>query len=102
MGKRLENDIATYSKDKIEKSQKSGEDYRRNNHHSCGRSNFLPAGPHNFSEFSIAIAKELKKPLHPLLLTIINEKQARQDSNLQHPVLETGALAIGATGLCTN
>ena len=26
--------------------------------------------------------------------------QARRDSNPQHPVLETGALAIGATGLC--
>ena len=25
--------------------------------------------------------------------------QARRDSNPQHPVLETGALAIGATGL---
>ena len=27
--------------------------------------------------------------------------QARQDANLQHPVLETGALPIGATGLST-
>ncbi len=25
--------------------------------------------------------------------------QVRQDSNLQHPVLETGALAVGATDL---
>jgi hypothetical protein len=28
------------------------------------------------------------------------EKQAWQDSNLQHAVLETAALPIGATGLC--
>ena len=26
--------------------------------------------------------------------------QARRDSNPHHPVLETGALAVGATGLC--
>src|SRR3972149_1212845 len=28
-----------------------------------------------------------------------NNWQARRDSNPQHPVLETGALAVGATGL---
>ena len=28
--------------------------------------------------------------------------QARQDSNPQHPVLETGALPVGATGLLKN
>jgi hypothetical protein len=30
---------------------------------------------------------------------MINEWQARRDSNPQHPVLETGALPVGATGL---
>ena len=34
----------------------------------------------------------------PILLVL----QVRQDSNLQHPVLETGALAVGATDLCNS
>ena len=32
----------------------------------------------------------------------LNKQQAWQDSNLQHAVLETAALPIGATGLCPN
>ena len=34
--------------------------------------------------------------------TSVNKKkwQARRDSNPHHPVLETGALTVGATGLC--
>lgn len=55
-------------------------------------------------QFRLHVIKEafcLGKHSQPLTVIVVKEVkwQARRDSNPQHPVLETGALAVRATGL---
>jgi hypothetical protein len=49
-----------------------------------------------FAAFCTITSSRYTEPLIPACI----KKQAWQDSNLQHAVLETAALPIGATGLC--
>ena len=67
---------------------------------------FFPRGPGNFLQLHPHLAKKLLCPLpkffdlfHFIILGQNFLWQARRDSNPHHPDLESGALAVRATGL---
>lgn len=110
---RSEEEIDTGQEDIIKKAEKGGK-YHNRYKNDLGRRRYLFSGrPRHLFKFCITVLKEPYDFLHQMLLNAITQSttyniryrlniQARQDSNLQHSVLETDALPIGATGLNAN
>jgi hypothetical protein len=100
----------------INEIQKDAENKDGDDHHNGCIANFFEGRPCDFSSFCVDLNKESFN-LGPEVLRFIDALlqfirhnqfscrlhnmtwQARRDSNPHHPVLETGALAVGATGL---
>ena len=87
----------------IDQKQVYPEKENGNDDDQCRPVNFLFTGPGHLLELRFHVAVESNQiPWSvPNLFQHKNKWQARRDSNPQHPVLETGALPIGATGLRT-
>jgi hypothetical protein len=92
----------------IHKPQSERHDHRDDNHNGGGRNGLLGRGPRHLLQLRPGFLQELlddKPDLFYLVqrFALYGRKwQARRDSNPQHPDLESGALAIRATGLCTS
>jgi hypothetical protein len=94
----LKDQVKEPEKDDIDKTEYYGKCKNGNNNNPCRCSHFFPAWPYYFPQFCITFFKKFDQFVHPMLL-YDKKNQARQDLNLQHPVLETGALPVGATDL---
>ena len=90
----------------IHEPQNERHDHRDDNHNGTGRNGLLGRGPRHLFQLGPGFLQELpdfKPDLFYLVqrFALYGRKwQARRDSNPQHPDLESGALAIRATGLC--
>src|SRR5712692_4356747 len=101
----LENPLDAMEQQRVDDPQEEREDEDRHDHHRRRPAHFLPRGPGGALELPLHLDQEgpdLLPPAHrsPRVARRPRARwQARRDSNPQHPVLETGALAIRATGL---
>src|SRR5262245_4660396 len=93
------------TQDSIDQSQIQAEEEDRHHDDDRRTEHFLSVRPRHFFHFAADIEVKLLTAFRPLFnflcrIHLINKVwQARRDSNPQHPVLETGALPVGATGL---
>jgi hypothetical protein len=98
--------------DSIDQTQKNPKEKNGTKDNKSGPVNFLSPWPGDLPHLHFDFAKELIDSGHlqrfqqratsmtaAIAKSIEDRWQARRDSNPQHSVLETGALAIGATGL---
>src|SRR5262245_16952421 len=90
-------------KQKIHQPEINAKEENRDNHNDRRTDDLLSTRPGNFLHLAANIEIELlcfSCPVFNFFCRIHElDWQARRDSNPQHPVLETGALPVGATGL---
>src|SRR5438874_2536095 len=95
------------TQESVNQSQIDTEEEDCGHDHNRRTDDFLAARPGDLLHLVSNVEVELPASSCPILncfcrIHLFKGWQARRDSNPQHPVLETGALPVGATGLQLN